>query len=116
VVAATLGQFSLVLLIVVGLCTGAVLACAVVGVTGFLLVHVVLRRSMGRPPAIAGMIGAASGVAGGFVGVVGLGIASTMWSSDVSAMVPVALVSALVAGSVAGMATIRSTQASQPES
>jgi hypothetical protein len=113
VVTATLGQFSLVLLIVVGLCTGAVLACAVVGVTGFLLVHVVLRRSMGRPPANAGMIGAASGVAGGFLG---LGIASTMWSSGVSAMVPVALVSALVAGSVAGIATIRSAQAGQLKS
>jgi hypothetical protein len=116
VIAATLGQFALLWLIVFGVFSGAAIACASVGAVGSLLADLVLRRGSGTRRRRLALSGAAAGVAGGFVGVVGLGIASTMWSSGVSAMVPVALVSALVAGSVAGIATIRSAQAGQLKS
>ena len=111
-IAATLGQFALLCLIVFGVFSGAAIASASLGAVGSLLAGLVLRRGSGTRRRRLALHGAAAGVAVGCVGApLGLGVVAAMSSIGVSAMIPVALLSAVVAGVIAGVVTTRSESA-----
>lgn len=107
-IAATLGQFALLRLIVFGVFSGAAIACASVGAVGSLVAGLALRRGPDTQRRRLALCGAAAGVAVGCLGApLGLGVVAAVSSIGVSAWIPVTLLSSVVAGVIAGVVTTR---------
>jgi len=101
-------RFALLLLIVFSVFSGAAIVSASLGAVGSLLAGLALRRGPDTQRRRLALCGAAAGVAVGCLGApFGLGVVAAVSSIGVSAMIPVALLSSVVAGVIAGVVITR---------
>jgi len=78
---------------------GAIATCAA-GIFGAALGRLIIGGRPATPRRHWIFLGAAAGCAGGFIGIVGLSVVNIIAGSGVSAVIPVAVVSAAIGGAV----------------